>query len=184
MRKQETVLVSLALLSACALAHFVGHEVLGSESQGSPAGQRPNFLVVLADDLGYGDLACYGHQVIQTPNLDGLAANGIRFTQFFNTARCCPTRASLMTGLYSHRASVGHMMGDYGVEGYRGDLSKNAVTIAEALKAAGYGAVTTQIADAPTFWYAEGYHQQYLAKNPMGYCGLGGTGVTIPATGW
>ena len=109
--------------------------------RGAPA-SRPNIVLIMDDDMGFSDIGCYGGE-IQTPNLDGLAANGIRFTQFFNTARCCPTRASLMTGLYAHRASVGHMMGDYGVEGYRGDLSKNAVTIAEALKAAGYGTYMT-----------------------------------------
>src|SRR5271168_2102567 len=74
---------------------------------------RPNVVVILADDLGFSDLGCYGGE-IRTPNLDGLAANGLRFTQFYNTARCWPTRAALLTGLYSHQAGVGHMMEDKG----------------------------------------------------------------------
>jgi arylsulfatase len=65
----------------------------------SSAGTRPNFLVILADDLGFSDLGCYGGE-IATPNLDQLARNGLRFTQFYNTARCWPTRGALLTGYY------------------------------------------------------------------------------------
>jgi arylsulfatase len=101
------------------------------------AAPRPNIVVILSDDMGFSDIGCYGGE-IQTPNLDRLAANGLRFTQFYNTARCCPTRASLLTGLYPHQAGVGHMMDDRGRDGYRGDLNRNCVTIAEALKPAGY----------------------------------------------
>src|ERR1051326_4103565 len=102
------------------------------------AGRRPNILIILADDMGYSDLGCYGSE-IDTPNLDGLARDGLRFTQFYNTARCCPTRASLLTGLYPHQADVGHMTGDNtNVPGYHNDLSHNAVTIAEVLRGAGY----------------------------------------------
>ena len=101
------------------------------------AARRPNIVVVLTDDMGFSDLGCYGGE-IQTPNLDRLAAGGLRFTQFYNTARCCPTRASLLTGLYPHQAAVGHMMEDKGLDGYLGDLSRNAVTIAEVLQSAGY----------------------------------------------
>ena len=99
--------------------------------------RRPNIVLIMADDMGYSDIGCYGGE-INTPNLDGLAAKGVRFTQFYNTARCCPTRAALMTGLYQHQAGVGHMMGDYGYDAYRGDLNNNCVTIAEVLKQAGY----------------------------------------------
>jgi arylsulfatase len=94
-------------------------------------------VILLADDMGFSDVGCYGGE-IQTPNIDALAAGGLRFTQFYNTARCCPTRASLLTGLYPHQAGVGHMMGDYGLPGYRGSLNRQSVTIAEALKPAGY----------------------------------------------
>ncbi|MGB2865371.1 MAG: sulfatase-like hydrolase/transferase [Sedimentisphaerales bacterium] len=98
---------------------------------------RPNIVLMMADDMGYSDIGCYGGE-IRTPNLDGLAGGGLRFTQFYNTARCCPTRASLMTGLYQHQAGVGHMMNDTGFESYRGDLNNRCVTIAEVLKRAGY----------------------------------------------
>jgi arylsulfatase A-like enzyme len=99
---------------------------------------QPNILLILNDDMGFSDLGCYGGEV-HTPNLDGLALNGVRLTQFYNTARCCPSRASLLTGLHPHQADVGHMMLNDGVDGYLGDLSRNAVTIAEALRAAEYG---------------------------------------------
>ncbi len=102
------------------------------------AERKPNIIVILADDVGYSDIGCYGSE-IQTPNLDKLAANGLRFTQFYNTARCCPTRASLLTGLYPHQAGMG-AMADHPTkeDGYRGTLNTNCVTIAEALKPAGY----------------------------------------------
>lgn len=99
--------------------------------------RRPNIVVILSDDMGFSDLGCYGGE-IRTPNLDQLAENGLRFTQFYNTARCCPTRASLLTGLYPHQAGIGHMMEDKGKEGYRGDLNRRCVTLAEALRPAGY----------------------------------------------
>src|SRR5262245_56725301 len=92
------------------------------------AADRPNIVIILADDMGFSDLGCYGGE-IRTPNLDALAANGLHFTQFYNTARCCPTRASLLTGLYPHQASVGHMMEDRGSDGYRGDLSRKTPTV-------------------------------------------------------
>jgi arylsulfatase len=98
---------------------------------------RPNIVVILADDLGYSDLGCYGGE-IATPNLDRLAAGGLRFTQFYNAARCCPSRAALMTGLYPHQAGVGAMTFDTGQPGYRGFLTENTATIAEVLSAAGY----------------------------------------------
>jgi len=110
-----------------------------SSASGLLAGRakRPNIILIMADDMGYSDIGCYGGE-IHTPNLDGLAAGGVRFTQFYNTARCCPTRASLMTGLYQHQAGVGHMMNDRGYDSYRGDLNNRCVTIAEVLKQAGY----------------------------------------------
>lgn len=108
----------------------------------SLAAARPNIVVILSDDMGFSDLGCYGSE-IQTPNLDQLASNGLRFTQFYNTARCCPTRASLLTGLYPHQAGVGHMMEDRDLDGYRGELNQHCLTIAEALKPAGYRTYAT-----------------------------------------
>lgn len=106
------------------------------------APSRPNIIVMMSDDMGYSDIGCYGGE-INTPNLDSLAAGGVRFTQFYNTARCCPTRAALLTGLYPHQTGVGHMMNDRGYDGYRGDLNQECVTIAEALKPAGYSTYMT-----------------------------------------
>ncbi|HUT91015.1 MAG TPA: arylsulfatase [Thermoguttaceae bacterium] len=105
--------------------------------QPAPAAPRPNIVVIMSDDMGYSDLGCYGGE-IRTPTLDGLAAGGLRFTQFYNTARCCPTRASILTGLYPHQAGIGWMTSDRGFDGYRGDLNRRCVTIAEALRPAGY----------------------------------------------
>jgi arylsulfatase A-like enzyme len=99
--------------------------------------ERPNVIIILSDDMGYSDIGCYGGE-INTPVLDNLAANGLRFTQFYNTGRCCPTRASLLTGLYPHQAGIGHMTDDKGVDGYRGDLNQSCRTIAEVVKPAGY----------------------------------------------
>jgi len=99
--------------------------------------KRPNILLIMSDDMGFSDLGCYGSE-IHTPNLDSLAQNGIRFTQFYNMARCCPTRASLLTGLYPHQAGVGHMTEDRGLAGYRGQLNRQCVTIAEVMRTGGY----------------------------------------------
>lgn len=105
--------------------------------------KRPNILVIMSDDIGYSDIGCFGSE-INTPNLDRLAANGIRFTQFYNTARSSPSRAALLTGLYSHQAGMGHLASNnYKEPGYADDLGKNAVTIAEVLKKAGYSTYMT-----------------------------------------
>lgn len=117
-----TRLLSIALL-------FVGSLAMAAE--------KPNIIVILTDDMGFSDLGCYGGE-IRTPNLDALAANGLRYTQFYNTARCCPTRASLLTGLYPHQAGVGHMMDDRKKPGYTGNLNTTCRTISEQLKPAGY----------------------------------------------
>ena len=114
-------------------------EVLATEDN------RPNIILIMSDDMGYSDIGVYGGE-IETPNLDYLADNGVRFSQFYNAARCCPTRASLMTGLYPHQAGIGHMTNvpgdpnshDLGVPSYRGFLNRNNVTLAELLKFNGY----------------------------------------------
>ena len=99
--------------------------------------KRPNIIVILADDMGYSDIGCFGSE-IRTPNLDSLGYNGIRFSQMYNSARCCPSRAALLTGLNPQQAGVGHMVANLGVSEYQGYLRENCVTIAEALKASGY----------------------------------------------
>ncbi|MDX1928280.1 MAG: arylsulfatase [Pirellulaceae bacterium] len=116
---------------------------LSSESEAAEKlkAKQPNIVLIMCDDMGYSDLGCYGGE-IETPNLDRLAQGGLRFTQFYNTARCCSTRASLLTGLYAHQAGIGHMVDGVGPKSgspaYSGELSRRAVTIAEALHAAGY----------------------------------------------
>jgi arylsulfatase A-like enzyme len=105
--------------------------------------QKPNILVILSDDMGYSDIGCFGSE-INTPNLDRLAKNGVRFTQFYNTARCSPSRASLLTGLYPHQANMGHLSSEnYNEPGYGDDLSNNSVTLAQVLKMNGYATYMT-----------------------------------------
>ncbi len=101
----------------------------------------PNIVIILADDMGYSDIGSFGGE-INTPYLDLLAEKGLRFTQFYNAARCCPTRASLLTGVYPHQAGMGAMVTDVGSEPtpgpYQGYLDENVATIAEHLKSANY----------------------------------------------
>lgn len=126
-----------------AFSVFAG--ILAASLSETTAADRPNIVVILADDMGFSDIGCYGSE-IPTPNIDRLAAEGTRFTHFYNTSRCCPTRAALLTGLYPHQAGIGHMVDDYatGVRArmnspaYSDRLGKSCVTIAEALSAGGY----------------------------------------------
>lgn len=141
---------SLKLISAVALALFP------ICSQGA----MPNIIVILTDDMGYSDIGCYGSE-IQTPNLDGLAKEGIRFSQFYNTSRCSPTRSSLMTGLYSHQAGMGLLTKDEGPNnpGYRGRLMERCVTIAEVLGQKGYQNIITgkwHMGDEKKAWWPLG----------------------------
>lgn len=100
--------------------------------------QAPNIILILSDDMGYSDIGCYGSE-IKTPNLDQLAAGGLRYTHFYNASRCCPSRAALLTGLYPHQAGLGWMTAkDHNLPGYGGELNKSSVTLAEVLKTAGY----------------------------------------------
>ncbi len=98
---------------------------------------KPNILLIMNDDMGYSDIGCYGGE-IDTPNLDRLAAGGLRFSQFYNSPRCSPSRASLLTGLHPHQTGIGILTYPTGPEGYAGNLNRRCVTIAEALKASGY----------------------------------------------
>jgi arylsulfatase A-like enzyme len=103
------------------------------------AASRPNVIIILADDMGFADLGCYGSE-IHTPNIDKMASEGLRFAQFYNMARCCPTRASIMTGLYPHQAGIGAMNQKLGTKPqYEGELDNDhSVTVAEVLRDAGY----------------------------------------------
>ena len=153
-----------------------------SRAQTKPAttaAPRPNIIVILADDMGYSDIGCYGSE-IATSNLDALAAQGVRFTQFYNNARCCPSRASLLTGLYPHQAGIGHMVEYRGYDAYRGDLNHRSVTIAEALKPAGYrtyavgkwhvtaGKTVEALADKHSWPLQRGFDRYYGTINGSG----------------
>jgi arylsulfatase A-like enzyme len=139
MKTRREFLQSGLCASAAAMLPIQPQSTSGQTSHG-PAGKRPNIVFVLADDMGFSDIGCYGSE-IDTPNLDSLGRGGLRFTDFHNSPRCCPSRAALLTGLYSHQAGMGMMTSDHGTypyPAYAGDLSENCVTIAEALKAGGY----------------------------------------------
>ena len=122
---------------AALLGASMAPSAMFSFSPQKPSGRKPNIILMMADDMGFSDISCYGSE-IDTPNLNRLASEGLRFHQFYNCARCCPTRASLMTGLYPHQAGFGLMTDDLGSPAYRGDLSARCVTIAEALRLGGY----------------------------------------------
>lgn len=114
--------------------------VLGSLAGHAPNGAKPNIILILADDMGFSDIGCFGSEVA-TPNLDKLASRGIRINQFYNNPRCCPSRASIMTGLYSQQAGMGDMVADHGrypYPQYNGILDARTITIPEALKTVGY----------------------------------------------
>lgn len=115
--------------------------VLTAAATSAGAG-KPNIVIILADDMGYSDLGCFG-STVETPHLDSLAANGLRFTDFHNSSRCCPTRAALLTGLHPHQAGVGFMTNDQNKPGYRGRLNDQCVTLAEVLRTAGYTTLMT-----------------------------------------
>lgn len=125
---------------------------------------RPNIVLMMADDMGWSDLGCYGGE-IETPHLDSLARRGVRFTQFYNTARCCPTRAALLTGLYSHQTGIGHMTGDDGLDGYRGFLNDRCVTLAEVLRETGYATLMVgkwHVGSRPGQWPLDrGFHHYW-----------------------
>jgi Sulfatase len=137
-RAQSLLLRAVLVAAAAAIA------IAGGASRTLPAAaqtdSRPNVILILVDDMGWSDIGSYGSK-IPTPNLDALAARGVRFTQFYSTPRCCsPTRASLLTGLYPHQAGMGHLDNVIraGSSGTTGRLTDRSVTIAKVLRDAGY----------------------------------------------
>ncbi|WP_338152731.1 sulfatase-like hydrolase/transferase [Rufibacter ruber] len=136
MKKPFTTLLPKSKIALVGLA-LLGLAQPGFAQKKKAPEKRPNIVLILADDLGFSDIGSYGGE-IQTPHLDQLATNGLRFNQFYNASRCCPTRAALLTGLYNHQAGIGNMTTDQKLPGYRGYLTENTVTIAEVLKTVGY----------------------------------------------
>ena len=134
--------LSIIRITLCSL--LLLSQLFNAKAQ-SNISEKPNIILIMVDDMGWSDIGCYGGE-IPTPNIDALANRGMRFNQFYNNARCCPTRASLMTGLYAHQTGIGQMTetpkpndgSDWGTPGYLGYLNKNNVTIAEVLKQQGY----------------------------------------------
>ncbi|WPP49208.1 arylsulfatase [Catalinimonas niigatensis] len=128
------------------------------EQESTKAADKPNIVIIMADDMGYSDIGSYGGE-IATPNLDALAENGLRFRQFYNAARCCPTRASLLTGLYPHEAGMGGMVSNVDSQPapgpYQGFLNNSSVTIAEVLKQADYATYMSgkwHVGEKPEHW--------------------------------
>ena len=141
---------------------------MSDQPEGKPSASRPNVIVIMVDDLGFSDIGCYGGE-ISTPNLDALGYNGIRFTQMYNGARCCPSRAALLTGLNAHQAGIGQMTADLGVPSYQGYLRDDCVTMGEVAKSAGYRTLMSGK------WHAGGGYDRRLrdqwrhgdAKHPL-----------------
>ncbi|MGN6136214.1 MAG: sulfatase-like hydrolase/transferase, partial [Aureliella sp.] len=125
----------LRMAQACCCAALL----LVGQSSTSAADRPPNVIVIYADDLGWGDLACYGHPMIRTPNLDRMAAEGMRFTNFYSAAEVCtPSRAALLTGRYPIRSGMCHDQFRVLRNNSKGGLPQDEVTLAEVLKQAGY----------------------------------------------
>ncbi|MVM31704.1 sulfatase-like hydrolase/transferase [Spirosoma sp. HMF4905] len=140
--KKGSFIVSFSVIAIAAILLLSGFEKKQADSLSPNATRKPNIIVIMADDMGFSDLGCYGGE-IHTPNIDFLANNGIRYTQFYNTSRCCPTRAALLTGLYNQQAGIGKMTDAEDEPGYRGHLTENTVTLAEVLKSSGYQTAMT-----------------------------------------
>jgi len=133
---------------------LVGGQQSFAQNKSAQSVKRPNIIIILADDMGYSDLGCFGSE-IHTPNIDAMAKTGLVMTQFYNASRCCPTRASLLTGLYQHQAGVGDMVNTRKEPAYEGYLNNNCVTIAEALKIGGYNTLMAgkwHVGTAPEHW--------------------------------
>ena len=139
-------------------------QACSTETSKKASTNRPNILLILVDDMGYSDLSCYGSEIV-TPNIDALAYGGLRMTQFYNAARCCPSRAALLTGLYPHQAGMGHQNKDWGLPSYSGKINENAVTIAQALKQGGYTNYQVgkwHVGNTEAHWPAAKGFDQYL----------------------
>ena len=186
-----------AVLAAVSMAFAVVSAVAIAAPASAPAAApaaapRPNIVVILADDLGYSDLGCYGSE-IATPNIDHLAAGGVRFSQFYNQARCCPSRAVLMTGRYPHQVGIGAMIDEYArwirqaadSPAYQDHLRPDSPTLAELLRGAGYRTMMCgkwHLGDRPEEWpVRRGFDRSFvLIPGAMNYYGGETSGPRSP----
>jgi len=133
---------------------------------------KPNIIILFADDMGYSDIGCFGSE-ISTPNIDRLASEGLIMTNFYNAARCCPSRAALLTGLYPHQAGVGDMSSDDSIPGYRGFLNRHCITLAELLGSNGYHCMISgkwHVGYPEDTWpMKRGFHKQYCSNGTTGH---------------
>lgn len=159
MKTRKTIaFVLMLLLTTATLAQ-------STKDKKKKTSTKPNIVLILVDDMGFSDIGAYGSE-IATPNLDRIASSGLRFTQFYNTSRCCPTRAALQTGVYPHQAGVGFMNGNLGKPSYQGYLNKSVITIAEGLKTAGYTTLMSgkwHIGNTPEQWPGARGYDKYFA---------------------
>lgn len=151
------------------------------------AGEQPNIVVIMADDMGFSDLGCYGSE-IQTPNLDELAGAGVLFTDFYSASRCCPSRASVLTGLYPHQAGVGAMTdkaaSNKAIPSYQGSLRSDSVTLGEVMALNGYYTIASgkwHVGDATPEERPEhrGFDRSFFTPGGAGsYYTMGGAAAT------
>jgi arylsulfatase A-like enzyme len=145
---------------------------------------RPNIILIMVDDLGYSDIGAYGSE-IKTPNLDQLASEGIRFREFYNNSICAPTRASLITGQYPHKAGVGYFNVNLGIPPYQGYLNKESLTFGEVLRCAGYSTLLSgkwHVGDDSLAWPNQrGFDRFYgFIGGASNYFDIGQYGQTPP----
>jgi arylsulfatase A-like enzyme len=127
-------------------------------AQKKPRPGKPNIILVLVDDLGFSDTGPYGASDLETPNINRLAAEGIKLKEFYNNSICAPTRASLLTGQYQHKAGVGYFNVNLGLPAYQGFLNKESLTLAEVLKSGGYSTIISgkwHVGDDEDQWPAQ-----------------------------
>jgi arylsulfatase len=174
------------------LRYFATLSILLVSAVASAQQKRPNIVLILADDLGFSDLSCYGSE-IPTPNIDAIAQRGVRFTEFYNQSRCCPTRAALMTGRYPHQVGIGAMIDRYATwirdaanrPSYQDHLSPQSPTMAELLRKAGYSTIMCgkwHLGDRPEEWPAKrGFDRSFvLIPGAMNYWGGESDGPRSP----
>lgn len=151
---------------------LAGFASFSSQAIHAKTEKAPNIVLILADDMGYSDIGCFGSEII-TPNLDRLAAQGLKMTQFYNAARCCPSRASLLTGLYPHQTGVGDMLQNDQLPGYQNKLNHNCITLAELLGSAGYRCMISgkwHVGKEEDAWpMKRGFDRQYASDNTTGH---------------